>query len=338
MEKNKWNPADLLQLSGGYWSACALHAGVKIGVFTPLAERAWVAAELAGLLNADTRGLTMLLNALAALGLLEKQVNSYIATPFAAKFLAKNSPEYLGYIIMHHHHLMFSWSHLDQAVQSGGPVRESVAHIADNDQRENFLMGMFNLAMQLAPKVVPAIDLGGRQRLLDLGGGPGTYAIHFCLHNPELTAVIYDLPSTRRFAEETVARFGLSDRITFVEGDFDTEEIQGRFDVVWLSHILHAEGPRGCATMLAKAVAALEPDGMIMVQEFILDDTEDGPLFPALFSLNMLLGTPDGQAYSQEQLTGMLTGAGVGDVQRLALDLPNGVGIIAGKAPGGKRV
>jgi hypothetical protein len=272
----------------------------------------------------------MLLDALTAMGLVTKDAGRYAATPFAAEFLARTSPAYLGHIIMHHHHLMESWVHLDEAVRSGGPVRARVSHVDDAALRESFEMGMFNLAMQIAPIIVPRIDLSGRRRLLDLGGGPGTYAIHFCLHNPDLTAVVYDLPTTRPFAEKTIARFGLAERVAFADGDFIAGEIEGRFDVAWLSHILHGEGPAGCAVILEKGVAALEPGGLIMVQEFILDDSRDAPLFPALFSLNMLLGTPNGQAYSQGELVAMLTAAGVRDVRRLPLELPNGAGIIAG--------
>jgi SAM-dependent methyltransferase len=261
MERKQWNPADLLQLSGGYWNACALHAGVALDLFTPLAERAQTARELAGVLDADPRGLAMLLSALAALDLLEKTGAAFAATPFAAEYLARSSPKYVGHIIRHHHHLMAGWAHLDEAVKKGGPIRERVSHDDDEAARESFLMGMFNLAMLIAPKIVSQIDLAGRRRLLDLGGGPGTYAIHFCQKNPRLTASVYDLPSTRRFAEQTIARFGLADRIAFQAGDFLAENIAGRFDIAWLSHILHGEGPEGCAVILAKAVAALEPGG-----------------------------------------------------------------------------
>ena len=333
MEQTPWNPADLLQLSGGYWGTCALHAGVKLDLFSPLVEQALTAEELARIATTDVRGVTMLLNALAALGLLEKSGDRFSATPSSARYLSRTAPDYLGHIMMHHHHLMAGWAHLDEAVQSGGPIRQRVSHGDDEAQRESFLMGMFNLAMLSAPKVVPAIDLGGRRRLLDLGGGPGTYAIHFCLHNPALTATIYDLPPTRRFAEQTVARFGLSDRITFEAGDFDVDVVGSGFDMVWLSHILHGEGPEGCAAIVRKSVNALEPGGMILLQEFILDDTMAAPLFPALFSMNMLLGTPDGRSYSERQLTEMLVLAGVRDIRRLDVDLPNGAGIISGIVP-----
>ncbi len=326
MDKQSWNPAELLQLSGGYWSACALHAGVKLDLFS----LAGTAAELSQATACAERGLEMLLNALTSMGLIEKEGDRFSATAFATEYLSRSSPRYLGYIIMHHHHLMAGWSRLDESVRNGAPIRGRVSHESDESERESFEMGMFNLAMQIAPRIVPSIDLLGRRRLLDLGGGPGSYAIQFCLANPGLMATVYDLPSTRRFAEKTIASFGLGDRITFREGDFISDDVPGGFDVAWLSHILHGEGPEGCAVTLKRAAAALEPGGLLMVQEFILDDSMDGPLFPALFSLNMLLGTPQGRSYSQGQLEEMMAAAGVGQIRRLALDLPNGAGVLAG--------
>lgn len=332
MEEKPWTPAELLQLSGGYWSVCALHAAVALDVVTPLACEALTTVEVADRRGLDARGAAMLLDALAAMELVHKREERYSATPFAAQYLAKSSPDYLGHIIMHHHHLVPGWARLDEAVRRGGPVKESSSHGDDEGARESFLMGMFNLAMQGAPKVVPLIDLAGRRRLLDLGGGPGTWAIHFCRQNTGLEAVVYDLPTTRRFAEETVARFGLGERIGFMEGDFLENDIPGGFDVVWLSHILHAYGPDQCAVILEKAVVALEPGGLLLVQEFILDDDRTGPLFPVLFSLNMLVGTPSGQSYAEGELCAMMAAAGLRDVRRLPLELPNGAGIIAGTA------
>lgn len=329
-----WTPGELLQLSGGCWAPCALHAAVKLDVFTPLAAGACRAATLARRLKVTARGLTMLLNAMAAMELVTKTGDAYQATPFAAQFLARTSPAYLGHIVMHHHHLVDGWGHLDAAVRdAAGPCHRRVSHTDDPVVRESFLMGMFNMASQLAPRVVPQIDLKGRKHLLDLGGGPGTYAIHFCKQNPKLQAVVYDLPTTRTFAESTIARFDLSTRITFSDGDFIKHGIKGRFDVAWLSHILHGEGPAGCAVLLKKAVAALDPGGLILIQEFVLDDTMDRPLFPALFSLNMLLGTAQGQAYSQSQIIAMLAKAGAVKAKRLPIDLPNGAGIIAATVP-----
>jgi hypothetical protein len=149
--------------------------------------------------------------------------------------------------------------------------------------------------------------------LLDLGGGPGTYAIHFCRQYPGLTATVMDLPTTRPFAENTIRKLGMEDRVCFVPGDFLQDDIPGRYDAVWMSHILHGESASGCRRIIDKAASCLNPGARIaVVHEFILDDTRDKPLFPALFSLNMLLATEGGRAYSQSQISGMLETAGTG--------------------------
>lgn len=323
-------PSELLQLSGGYWATCALHSAVKLDIFTLMADNPATAADISRLSGSDQRGMTILLNALSAMGLLNKSDDTYCLTPFSSEYLSKSSDKYLGHIIMHHHHLMFSWSRLDEAVKSGEPVRMNSSRTDDETTRESFLMGMFNLASLAAPLVVPTIDLSGRRSLLDLGGGPGTYAIHFCLHNPELKAVIYDLPTTQRFAEETIQRFSLSDRISFSAGDIIADDIGNGYDVVWISQLLHSEGPDGAAIMLKKAVQSLQPGGLVIVQEFILDDNHAAPPFPALFSLNMLLGTQEGQSYTQGELNGMMAQAGVRNISRHPLELPNGAGIMIG--------
>lgn len=333
MSMNSWGIYDLLQLSGGYWSACALHAGVKLDIFSQLFEGSLSTVELADRLGTDTRALEMLLNALTALELLEKNGDRFAATAISEVFLSRNSDKYVGHIILHHHNMMASWSRLDEAVRTGAPDSERISRANDEDVRENFEMGMFNLAMQIAPQLVPFVDLSGRHSLLDLGGGPGTYAIHFCLHNPDLKAIVYDLPTTRPFAEKTIARFGLADRISFLPGDFMIEDIQGQFDVAWLSHILHGAGPEGSGEILGKAISTLVSGGIIMIQEFILDDAMYSPTYPALFSLNMLLATPGGRSFSQAEIFSMLSAAGAMDVKRLPIELPNGAGVISGTKP-----
>jgi SAM-dependent methyltransferase len=329
MAKKEWNPGELLEISGFFWKTCVLQTAVKLDVFTVIGDGKLTAGEIARKVVGAEKGVERLLNALVAMELLDKQNESYTNTSSGRELLAKNSPRYLGHIIMHHHHLLESWSMLDQAVKSGLPQRTR-SSFSKEEWRESFLMGMFNLAMGLAPQIVPVIDVSDRQHLLDLGGGPGTYAIHFCLNNQRLRASVYDLPTTRPFAERTIRRFKLADRINFIDGNYLEDPVEGRFDVAWLSHILHGEGPEDCRMIIQKAVDALEPGGMIIIHEFILNNSMDGPLFPALFSLNMLLGTESGQSYSEEQITDMLAAAGARDIRRIAIQSPNDSGIIIG--------
>ncbi|MGD8512394.1 MAG: methyltransferase [Deltaproteobacteria bacterium] len=333
MNKNPWNPGRLLETSGSYWQACALHAGVRLEVFSLIGNDQLRVEDMARISGANARGLKMLLNALTAMGLLIKCDDLYGNTSEAKTFLVKGSAEYIGHIIMHHHHLVHAWAQLPQAVVTGRPVRQRFS-FGEGQERESFLMGMFNLAMLIAPELVHQVDLEGRHHFLDLGGGPGTYAIHFCLANPSLRATVYDLPTTRPFALKTIDRFDLRDRINFLAGDYAEGDVTGTYDVVWLSHILHGESPEACQRLITKAVSVLEPGGLILVHDFILDNAFDGPLFPALFSLNMLINTEDGQSYSEAQITEMLNNAGVKGIRRMPFRGPNDSGIIFGTVSG----
>lgn len=322
--------ADLIKTSNSYWVSCVIHAGVAHELFTALADKPLTSTEVANSRQLDQRAAAMLLDALSALHLLEKQNDHYSLQPQAARFLSKRSPEYIGHILMHHHHLMTYWSRLPEAVKKGESLKDSIIGTDDASVRESFLMGMFNLGSMLAPRVAEAVDLTGKKRLLDLGGGPGAYAIAFCQKNPELCAMVYDHPATRPFSEKQIANARLDKRIDFQDGNFHQDPLPGTFDVAWLSHILHSNSPQQSANILAKAVTSLEPGGLLLIQEFILDDQKNSPLFPTLFSLNMLLVTPKGQAYSESDLKALMLDAGLDNIVRLPVNLPNGTGIMAG--------
>lgn len=325
----QWHPGELLEVSGYFWKTCTLHAAVKLDVFTCIGDGHLTSQEVSDRLSAARKGVERLLNALVAMGLLAKVNDTYCNTPSGKELLSKDSPQFLGHIIMHHHHLLESWSKLDQSVQSGQPVSER-SSFGKEQWRESFLMGMFNMAMNMAPRLVPKIDISSRRHLLDLGGGPGTYAVHFCRHNPQLKATVFDLPTSRPFAESVIKQFELADRIAFEDGNYLKDHVEGSYDAAWLSHILHGEGADDCRRIIKKAVSVLEPGGIIIIHEFILNNSMDGPLFPALFSLNMLVGTDSGQAYSEQQLMDMLAETGVTNIHRLPVQTPNDSGIITG--------
>ncbi len=332
MDKQTWTADRILKTSGAYWATCALHGAVVLDVFTRIGDNRLDGATVADRLEAPLDAVNRLLDALTAMGLLTKQAGRYANTAASRTYLSMDSDRYVGYIIRHHHHLVASWARLPEAVRSGKPIRLPVRE-NDAQVREAFLMGMFNLATQLAPQLVAEIDLVNCRTLLDLGGGPSTYAIYFCRHNPDLAATVLDLPTTRPFAEKTIKKMGMDGRVTFISGDYLQDAIPGSYDAVWMSHILHGESAGACQDIIQKAFKCLNPGGLAVIHEFILVDTLDGPEFPALFSLNMLMGTQGGRAYSQAQLTGMLETAGFVEVQRLDFCGPNESGLLLGVKP-----
>jgi SAM-dependent methyltransferase len=331
MPTTKWTPGQLLEASGAYWRSSAIHAALELDLFTAMEERSATCQQLAATLSCSQRGMYALLCALTAMGLLERQDKLYASTEEARKYLCRTSPQYMGHIILHHKSLVPAWNKLAEAVRTGRPTRTSSHRTENQEEREHFLMGMFNVATLQAKAIAAALDIGGAARLLDMGGGPGTYAITFCQQHPALEAVIYDLPSTRPIAESVVASHHLSQRISFQAGDFLKDPVAGTYDVVWISQVLHAMGPEDAARLVRKAAGALSPGGTLYIQEFLLDGEGGAPVHPALFGCNMLVGTDSGQAYDSEELRRMLADAGAVRVVRLSMSLPQGCGIIEGR-------
>lgn len=295
----QWTAPSLLETTGSYWQGCTIMAAVRLDLFDQLHRQADCAAGLAERIGAEPRALGMLLRALAALGLLEEDEGIYRCSAEAQQLLVTHAPGYLGDIISHHHHLVNSWMHLDQAVRSGHPQRQG-SSFSDDEWRACFLLGMQNLANLLAPQLIPQIPTGRRTQMLDLGGGPATWSIHFCRHNPRLHSTVFDLPTSRKLAENAIDSADMSDRIDFTAGDFNLDPLPDGYDLIWMSHILHGEGEENCRALVAKAATGLKADGLLMIHEFILDDHGSGPIYPALFALNMLLGTERGAAYTED--------------------------------------
>ena len=330
----QWTASSLIALSGQYWESCALQAAVRLDVFSPLGEGPLEVEELAARVGCAPEPAARLITALCALGLLRREGATCALEPGARRWLCRDSPDYVGHIIEHHRHLMPAWARLDEAVRSGLPVRARTSvETSDEAERASFLMGMRNIADAQAARSVPQIDLSGRRRLLDLGGATGAYAIHFCRANPGLTATVFDLPTTRPFAEKVIEEEGMADRVRFVGGDFTRDGLPGEFDVAWLSQILHGEGMEASRRLVIKAARALAPGGLLLIQEFILDDDRNGPVHPALFDLNMLVGTPKGQSFTEAELAVMMEAAGLASIRRLPVQLPQGCGIMAGVVP-----
>ena len=322
-----WDPPRLLETSGSYWQGSALQAGIRLNIFTQLSDASMPAESLARLLECDQRALEMLLRALTAMDLLVKDKIGYRCPEPICYWLDANSNQYLCHIIRHHHHLVESWNQLDRAVQSGQPQRQG-SSFSEDEWRQDFLLGMHNLSSMLAPQLVPLLPLQAPRSLLDVGGGPGTWSVHFCQQFPQLQATVFDLPESKPVFARTITKAWMSERIQFVGGDFLTDPLGDGFEAVWLSHVLHGEGPENAARLVRKAATAVSSGGILLIHEFILNDHDPGPTYAALFALNMLLGTEAGQAYSERELTEMCQAAGLEDVQRISLPPQMNSGVI----------
>ncbi len=313
-----WDAKRLTDLANAYWSSCALHAAVRTGLAAELAKGPASLERLASRLGLSPRGLEPLLTSLLTLGLLGKQGDAYHLNPEAAPFLDPASPHDLSNLILHMADMVPTWAELDRCVRTGKPVeREQEPYNKQTPQRRHFYRAMRDLARQQAPDLAARLGLKPGQRLLDLGGGPGVYAYTFAAEVPGLRVTVFDLPGARPHFEQEAAAHPGAKGVEFQEGDYRRDELGGPYDVVWLSQVLHGEGPDECQRLVQKAAAALGPGGVLWIQEFVVDPQGKGHPFAALFSLNMLVNTPAGRSYTARELDRFMTRAGLERTENL---------------------
>ncbi len=275
--------------------------------------------QVAKTMKWSTRGTEIILNALCALGYLKKNQEKYLVDPMFQKVFTDGNYQLLGEWIMHEWRLINRWIHLSEVLESGKPYREPEKHTVHLNHR-NFILSMAHREKENLITLVNAIDLSECKKFLDLGGGPGLFAIGFVEKYPSLRAIIFDTPETEPIALEFMNSSSAKSRIQFMGGNFMTDDFGDGFDVALLSSILHIYGPDDNEKLLRRIYQSLNDGGKIIIRDFFLNNKKTGPVIGALFAINMLINTENGNAYSFQEMKEWLTSAGFTHIEKRKLE------------------
>jgi len=309
------SPDQLLQLLFGFQPTRVLLTGFELGVFTALGDARKPSADVARALGTDPRATDRLLNALVAIGVLQKEGDLFFNTPLAARFLVEGKPPYLAGL-GHAVHVWNHWNTLTECVRRGTMVLPRPINERGDQWLAPFIAAMHMRASQTAPDVVAKIGLGGVGRVLDVGGGSGAYAMAFVRTQQGLRATVFDLPNVIPLTRQYVEREGLTDRIDFVEGDYLTDELPPQYDLVFLSQVVHSNAPDENVRLIEKAARVLNLRGQVVIQEFVMSPDRTSPPFAALFALNMLVATEKGDTFTEKEIRSWLANAGLSGIER----------------------
>ena len=305
---------EIIDLASAYYGSAVLFAALETGLFTHIAQaqRPLSVAELAACAKLDPRGARLLLDACVAAGLLRKSGETYENTAAGKQALVTGGAHDVTKAIRYNQDVYAAWGRLATFARSGQPVEPPAHHLGDDPERtRRFVLAMHGRALGIGRMVVPMIDLSGCTRLLDLAGGPGTYAVLLAQAHPALQCVTVDLPAVSAVAAELVAAAGMTEHVTCRAGDYHTDLYEeAAFDAVTIFGALHQEAPEMIVSILTRACAALRPGGRLFVLDMMTDATRTQPVFSALFALNMALTTDHGWVFSDAELHAWLQQAG----------------------------
>ena len=331
---------ELLEISHGFQLSRALLTACELEVFTALGDAAMPASELAGRIGADPAATERLLNAMCALGVLNKADERFSNAPVAQRYLVRGAPEYIAPLYITQ--TWDNWARLTDAVRRGKPIivqpfrdpariwlsalgaalRRGWIRLWQVLSRSDRWLNAFvdylrGKARRRAAAVIRLLDLSDVSSALDIGGGPGIYATTFARASEGLTITVLDRPEVVAIARRNIAREGLGDRVHTVGANFHRDAIAGDYDLVFISETVHANSSAENEVLVRKAAAVLTPGGRLVVHDYILDDDRTGPLYGALFSLEMLLVREGADNYTGAQVREWMTAAGLERIERV---------------------
>ncbi len=313
-----------LAAARAFMESRAILTAVELDLFTAVSEGS-SATSVAQRIGTDPRATEMLMNVLVTQRLLKKTGNSYALTPVAERFLTSTSPDSARVAIMHTVGLWNSWSTLTSAVRAGTSVAKRRRNA---EETEAFIAAMHRNSTERAAVVAHALGIARYRNMLDVGGGSGGYSITFARMNPALKSVMFDLGPVTRIARRHILDAGVADRVKVKKGDFRRDPFGNGFDLVFLSAICHMNAPEENRSLFQKAFAALQPGGDLVIHDHILSADKTAPKAGVLFALNMLVNTPAGDSYSEEEYHAWLQETGFSRIRTVTL--PGATGLVVG--------
>ncbi len=303
------NPSSIFECFTAYQKTAAMQAAVDIGLFSAIAAGQSTVPAIAKACAASQKGVRILCDYWTVHELLQKNGNEYRLTPEAAMFLDRASPAYLGGAMgfLNGPSTKF-FGRLTQAVRNGGCESAGLVE-TEYDGWIAFAeaMGalMFPAAQAIAALVSPVSG-----RVLDVAAGHGLFGIVLAQKNLNVRVVALDWPKVLEVARRNANRMGVSDRHTTIAGDAFTTDLQGPYDLILLTNLLHHFSAEQCIALLKRLRPALRPGGRLVTLEFVPNEDRISPRMSATFALIMLAETASGDAYTFAELEQMLRSAG----------------------------
>ncbi len=320
-----WNIEQITELATGFWQSSALAAAVQLRLFDAIEPKGSDAEMVAAKVGSSARHTGELLDALAALGILEKFTSEagagvYRIRPSAAQFLTSAGQYCILDALEFNADLYPLWARLPDSVRNGKPALPPGAHLGGDPARTlRFVRGMHSRALAMIPAVIPSLETANCTKLLDVASGPGTFSCALAEMNPALQVTLFDLPPVLAAAKELIAGRDVAPRVSFQGGDYHTDALPEGFDAVLYCGALHQESPESAAGVFAKIFRALQPRGRLYVVDMMLRKDRTEPVFSALFSLNMMLTSPSGRVFTDEETRRLAAEAGFINVRCVRL-------------------
>jgi putative sterol carrier protein len=293
-------PEPIIRVASGFMGAKYLFAANELSVFEYLANGPLTLEELATRIGASPRSVRIIVDALVALKLLNRQDGRYVNHPSVSIYLSGRAPVDLRALLRSWDRISYPlWTGLATAVRTEGAVPLSL----DREQQQDFTKGVNAITASSAWTLSGLYEFERHERILDVGGGMGGFLLAALSHRPTLRGTLLELPEVAALARQRLAVAPCFDRIDVVECDFFKDPIPTDHDAMLVANVVHIFSPAQNMEMFRRLRCSGDIGTRLLLVDTWTDDDRSAPLQAALLAGEYFLMN-GGDVYS------------VGDVQR----------------------
>ena len=319
-----------------FWNTAVLRAGITLGIFSLLEEKQPCSDEfIIKHLNSDPKFTHSFLEACVVLGFLEKDGNEDKNTQDTSDRLIPGKVDYLGDLALHITNYWSSWGKLDQLIIEGRTELPFENGFVDAPTYwKDYMYGQHNRAESgQINNLIQNTDLTGRKKILDVGGGMGSYSIPLCQAYPNLQVCLLDAKEPLELAQKQVEEKKVGDRVLLKEGDFHTMELDTDYDVVLISGVFSVTNEEENRQICARAFEVLQPGGLVIIQDFSqIGENKEKHFLDTMMDLYVKIAfSPRAGDFTGEEVVSWLTNVGFENHKQILL--PTQLNIITAEKP-----
>jgi len=301
-------PDLILRLATSFMATRYLMAAVDVGMFEALGDTVLDLDALAARVAVPGRTARICTDAMVALGLLERDGLLYRNGPAADAFLSGRGPRDLRPFLRSMERTYPAWAEFTEAIRTGqGPGY--ITRLDPEDQRI-YSAGVESVSAGSARALVESYEFGQHRRLLDLGGGTGSFLVPILDRYPAIECGLFDLPPVVALAEEKLKAHKSDGRVQFYGGDLLQDQIPTGYDAFLLANVVHIFTPEHNRDLLERLHASAPSGARLLLVDFWTDPTHTQPFFAAIMAGQFLMSGGEGDVYSEDEIRDMLAATG----------------------------
>ncbi|MBW2093007.1 MAG: methyltransferase domain-containing protein, partial [Deltaproteobacteria bacterium] len=306
----------LQNLAYGHKTAGVLLAAVELDLFTKISEGATSIEKIAEALNISLLNTHRLVAACTGIGLLKKDGSEYSNALDVDRFLVKGKRNFAGPWLLSQKSGFEQWKDLADYLRSKGPTSVLGGYESFTYEKAKALhQATYSVGLGAGMRFARDVDMSNRSLILDIGGGSGAYCIAALQAYPHLKAIVFDLEPVCRVADEFIAQWELSDKITTHPGDFTKDPFPPGADIMIQASNLPQYSAKRLIEVFKKGYEVMKPGGEYHLVGEALDEEKGGPLGPSLWGIAEVFAGSEGRSHSEKEVQGYLEEAGFVDVR-----------------------